>query len=78
MVTKYKASEQCISAEDARFMADALDEYIISHTKKGSYKGDIMSAKIAKDAISFVLDRASLQHDDICFVVNAGTRNIPK
>ncbi len=77
-MVKYMASEECISAEDARFMADALDEYIISHTKKGSYEGDIMSAKIAKDAINRVLGHSSLQHDDICFVVNAGTRNIPQ
>jgi hypothetical protein len=77
-MVKYTASEECISAEDARFMAIALDEYIINQTKRGAYEGDIKSARIAKDAINFVLTRASLQYDDICFVVNAGTRNIPK
>lgn len=78
MVTKYKASEQCISAEDARFIVEALNEYTINQTKRGAYEGDIKSARIAKDAINFVLDRASLQHDDICFIVKIGTRNIPK
>lgn len=77
MATKYKASEQCISADDARSIAKALDEYIINQTKRGAYDGDIRSTRIAKDAINFVLDRASLQHDDICFVVKIGTRNMP-
>lgn len=77
-MVKYEASEQCISAEDARFIVEALEEHIINQTKRGAYEGDIRSTRIAKDAINFVLDRASLQHDDICFVVNAGTRNIPK
>lgn len=76
-MVKYMASEECINAEDARFMAEALNEYIINQTKKGAYEGDIESAKIAKDAINRVLDHASFQHDDICFIVNAGTRNIP-
>jgi hypothetical protein len=76
MSTKYKASEQCISAEDARFIIDALDTQITDQTKKGGYEKDIKSMKIAKDAMNFVLDRASLQHDDICFIVKTGTRNI--
>ena len=78
MATKYKASEQCISAEDARFIAEALNEYSINQEKRGAYEGDIRSTRIAKDAINFVLDRASLQHDDICLIVKIGTRNIPK
>ena len=78
MVTKYKASEQCISAEDARSIVEALEEHIINQTKRGAYEGDIRSTRIAKDAINFVLDRASLQHDDICLIVKIGTRNIPK
>jgi hypothetical protein len=77
METKYIASEECISAEDARFMADALNEYIITQTKRGAYEGDIRSARIAKDAINRVLDHASFQYDDICFIVKIGTRNIP-
>jgi hypothetical protein len=77
METKYTASEECISAEDARFMAEALNEYIINQTKRGAYEGDIRSARIAKDAINRVLDHASFQHDDICFIVKIGTRNIP-
>lgn len=76
MNTKYAASEQCISAEDARFIAKALDTQIIDQTKKGGYEGDIKSMIIAKDAINFVLDRASFQHDDICFIVKIGTRNM--
>lgn len=76
MATKYKASEQCVSAEDARFIAEALNEYATNQEKRGAYEGDIKSTRIAKDAINFVLDRASLQHDDICFIVKIGTRNI--
>ncbi len=77
MTTKYTVSEECISAEDARFIADALNDYIINQTKRGTYEGDIRSARIAKDAINRVLDHASFQHDDICFIVKIGTRNIP-
>lgn len=76
MATKYTASEQCISTDDARFIAKALNEYVTNQEKRGAYDGDIKSTRIAKDAINFVLDRASLQHDDICFIVKIGTRNI--
>ncbi len=77
-MVKYTASEECIGADDARFILKALDEYIINQTNRGAYIGDIKSTRIAKDAINRVLDRASLIHDDICFIVDAGTRNIPK
>lgn len=78
MDTKYTASEECISADDARFITEALNEYTINQTKRGAYEGDIISTRIAKDAINRVLDHASLQHDDICFIVKIGTRNIQK
>lgn len=78
MATKYTSSEQCISAEDARLITDALDAQIKDKTKKGGWTEDIRSMKIAKEAIDFVLDRASFQHDDICFYVNIGARNINK
>lgn len=77
-MVKYTASEECISADDARFIVKALDEYIINQRNRGTYGEDIKRTRIAKDAISRVLDHASLIHDDICFIVDAGTRNIPK
>lgn len=76
MATYYKASEECISADDARFIVEVLDEHIVNQTKKGVYEGDIKSTKIAKDAINRVVNHASLIHDDICFIVKIGTRNM--
>ncbi len=78
MATMYKASEECISAEDARFIVEALKEYSISQEKRGAYKEDIKSTKLVKDAINRVFNHASLQYDDICFMVKIGTRNLPK
>ncbi len=78
MAAIYKASEECISAEDARFIAEALKERVKNQEKIGGYEEDIKSAKIARDAINRVLDHASLQYDDICFIVKSGTRNISK
>lgn len=70
-------TEECISAEDAGFIVKALDEFIETQTKRGGYKEDIESMKIAKDALKFVLERSSPIYDDICFRVKIGTRNIP-
>ncbi len=71
-------TEECISAEDAGSIVKALDEFIETQTKRGGYKEDIKSMKIAKDALKFVLERSSPIHDDICFRVKIGTRNIPR
>jgi len=68
-------TEECISAEDANSIIMALDNFINTQTEKG-YKEDIKSMKIAKDALKFVLERSSPIHDDICFRVKIGTRNI--
>lgn len=77
MATKYKASEECISAKDARFVVEALNEHIMNQTRRGAYIADIKSTVIARDSIKRVLDRASLEYDDVCFVVNAGARSPP-
>ncbi len=69
-------TEECISAEDANSIIMALDNFINTQTEKG-YKEDIKSMKTAKDAIKFVLERSSVVHDEICFRVKSGIRNIP-
>lgn len=68
-------TEECISAEDANSIVKAIDEFINTQTGKG-YKEDIKSMKTAKYALKFVLERSSIIHDDICFRVKIGTRNI--
>lgn len=75
MATKYKASEECINANDVRFVIEALNEHIINQTRRGGYAKDIKSAAIVRDAIKRVWDHASLEHDDICFIINAGARS---
>ena len=72
MATEY--AKECINAEDARIIADALNELTTNQEKRGAYEGDIRSARIAKEAINRVLDRASIEHDEICFYVNIGTK----
>lgn len=72
MATEY--AKECINADDARLIAEALNEYTTNQTKKGAYEGDIKSARTAKDAIDRVLERASLEYDEICFYVNIGTK----
>jgi len=72
-MTKEYAKE-CINAEDARLIAEALKELSINQTKKGAYEGDIISTRKAKEAIDSVLNRASLEHDEICFYVSIGTK----
>ena len=67
-------AKECINAEDSRLITKALDELIINQTNKGAYEGDIRSTRIAKDAIDRVLDRASLEYDEICFYVSIGTK----
>jgi hypothetical protein len=74
MATKYKASEECISAKDARFVVEALNEHIMNQTRRGAFIVDIKSTVKARDAIKSVWDHASLEHDDICFIVNIGAR----
>jgi RNase P protein component len=74
MATKYKASEECINANDARFAVEALNEHIKNQKRIGAYVDDIKSTATVRDAIKRVLDHASLEHDDICFVVNIGVR----
>lgn len=68
MPTKYTASEECISADDAKFAVEALNKHIINQTQRGAYVKDIQSTVIVRDSIKRVVDRASLQHDDICFM----------
>lgn len=72
MTTEY--AKECINAEDARLIAEALNELTKNQTKRGAYEGDIKSAIIAKEAINRVLDHASFEHDEICFYVNIGTK----
>lgn len=72
MVTEY--AKECINAEDARLIKKALDELARKQEKEGAYEGDIRSTKIAKDAINFVLDRASFEYDEICFYISPGTK----
>lgn len=74
MAVKYKASEECISAEDTRFVVEALNQHIMNQTRRGAYIVDIQSTVKARDAIKKVWEHASLEHDDICFIVNIGVR----
>jgi hypothetical protein len=74
MAAKYKASEECINANDARFAIDALNEHIMNQTRRGAYVDDVKSTVAVRDTIKRVLDHASLEHDDICFIVNSGVR----
>lgn len=73
-MVKYKASEECISAKDARFVVEALNEHIMNQTRRGAYIVDIQNTVKTRDAIKRVWDHASLEHDDICFIVNSGVR----
>lgn len=75
MATKYKTSEECVSAENARIAVEALNEHIMNQTRRGAYIADIKNTVMVRDAIKGVLDHASLEHDDICFIVNIGTRS---
>jgi hypothetical protein len=72
MATEY--AKECINAEDARIIADALNELTTNQEKRGAYEGDIRRARLAKEAINRVLDHASLEYDEICFYVNIGTK----
>ena len=72
MTTGY--AKECINADDARIIAEALNELTIKQTKTGAYEGDRKSARIAKEAINRVLDRASFEYDEICFYINIGTK----
>jgi len=74
MAAKYKASEECISANDTRFIIEALNEHIKDQKKRGTYAEYIKSTVKVRDAIKRVWDHSSLDHDDICFIVNAGVR----
>lgn len=74
MPTKYKGAEECISAEDTRLVVEALNEHIMNQTRRGAYIVDIQSTVRTRDAIKKVWKRASLEHDDVCFIVNAGVR----
>lgn len=74
MSTKYKASEECISAEDAIVIGQALGEYIANKRKEGVSEKTIKNMENTNKAIRRVLDHASLEYDDICFIVNIGTR----
>ncbi len=67
-------AKECINADDARLIAEALNEYTTNQTKKGGLRRDIKSAITAKEAIDRVLDHASFEHDEICFYVNIGTK----
>lgn len=78
MVKYMTTIEECISVEDATSVVKALDEFIETQTRKGGYKEDIKSMRTAKEALKFVLERSSYVHDDICFRVKIGTRNIPR
>lgn len=74
MAVKYKASEECINSKDVFFVVEAMNEYIKDQTKRGTYAKDIKSTVTARDTIKRVWDHSSLEHDDICFIVNAGVR----
>lgn len=67
-------AKECINAEDAILISKALDELRKKQEKEGSYEGDIISTRKSKDAIDFVLDRASLEYDEVCFCVSPGTK----
>ena len=41
MATKYKTSEECVSAENARIAVEALNEHIMNQTRRGAYIADI-------------------------------------
>lgn len=73
-MVKYKASEECISAENTRFIVEALNEHIMNQTRRGAYIVDIKNTVTVRDAIKRVWDHSSLEHDDICFIVNSGVR----
>lgn len=45
-----------------------MNELTINQTKRGAYEGDIKSARIAKEAINRVLDRASLNMMRYAFI----------
>lgn len=72
MVQEY--AKECINAEDTMLIRKALDELSKKQEREGAYEGDITSTRKAKEAIDFVLDRASLEHDEICFYISPGTK----
>lgn len=72
MTTEY--AKECINADDAKIIATALNELAAKQTKEGAYDEDIRSTDVAKDTIKRVLDRASFEHDEMCFYISPGTR----
>jgi hypothetical protein len=71
MTAKHEASEKCISAENVKFVVEALNEHIMNQTRRGKYIVDIRSTVTARDAIKEVYDRANHKHDDICFIAQS-------